>query len=126
MRACVLCDVGRIEVREVPQPRMGARDVLLRIAAVGICGTDAHIFSGHANYNTDSSGKNIPLSMQPQILGHEISGEVAAVGSEVRDLVVGDRVVIHATPKGDTLEAAEVRFSAPGTAAAGAASKPKS
>ena len=94
MKACVLCDVGRIEVREVPQPRMGARDVLLRIAAVGICGTDAHIFSGHANYNTDSSGKNIPLSMQPQILGHEISGEVAEVGSEVRDLAVGDRVVM--------------------------------
>src|ERR1700734_2439866 len=94
MKACVLCDVGRIEVREVPQPRGGARDVLLRIAAVGICGTDAHIFSGHANYNTDSSGKNIPLSMQPQILGHEISGEVAAVGAEVRDLAVGDRVVM--------------------------------
>jgi threonine dehydrogenase-like Zn-dependent dehydrogenase len=94
MKACVLCDVGRIEVREVPQPRVGARDVLLRIAAVGICGTDAHIFSGHANYNTDSSGKNIPLSAQPQILGHEISGEVAEVGADVRDLAVGDRVVM--------------------------------
>lgn len=41
------------------------------------------------------------------------------------DLAVGDRVLIHATPKGDTLEAAEVRFSAPGAAAA-ATSKPKS
>jgi threonine dehydrogenase-like Zn-dependent dehydrogenase len=94
MKACVLCDVGQIEVRDVPQPRVGAREVLLRIAAVGICGTDAHIFSGHANYNTDSSGKNIPLSVQPQILGHEISGEVAEVGGEVRDLAVGDRVVM--------------------------------
>ena len=94
MRACVLCDVGRIEVREVPQPRVGACDVLLRIAAVGICGTDAHIFSGHANYNTDSAGKNIPLSAQPQILGHEISGQVAEVGGEVRDLAVDDRVVM--------------------------------
>ena len=94
MKACVLCDVGRIEVREVPQPRMGACDVLLRIAAVGICGTDAHIFSGHANYNTDSTGKNIPLSAQPQILGHEISGQVAEVGGEVRDLAVDDRVVM--------------------------------
>jgi L-iditol 2-dehydrogenase len=94
MKACVLCDVGRIEVRDVPQPRVGARDVLLRISAVGICGTDAHIFSGHANYNTDASGKNIPLSVQPQILGHEISGEVFEVGAEVRDLAVGDRAVI--------------------------------
>jgi threonine dehydrogenase-like Zn-dependent dehydrogenase len=94
MKACVLCDVGRIEVRDVAQPRVGGRDVLLRISAVGICGTDAHIFSGHANYNTDASGKNIPLSVQPQILGHEISGQVAEVGGEVRDLAVGDRVVI--------------------------------
>jgi hypothetical protein len=46
--------------------------------------------------------------------------------AKASDLVVGDRVVIHATPKGDTLEAAEVRFSAPGTATAGAAPKPKS
>jgi L-iditol 2-dehydrogenase len=94
MKACVLCDVGRIEVREVPQPRVGARDVLLRIAAVGICGTDAHIFSGHANYNTDAAGKSVPLTVQPQILGHEISGEIAEVGAEVRDLTVGDRVVM--------------------------------
>jgi L-iditol 2-dehydrogenase len=94
MKACVLYDVGRIEVREVPQPRVGARDVLLRIAAVGICGTDAHIFSGHANYNTDAAGKTVPLAVQPQILGHEISGEVAEVGAEVRDLAVGDRVVM--------------------------------
>ena len=94
MKACVLCDVGRIEVRDVPQPRVGARDVLLRIAAVGICGTDAHIFSGHANYHTDAAGKTVPLSVQPQILGHEISGEVAEVGGEVRDLTVGDRVVM--------------------------------
>jgi L-iditol 2-dehydrogenase len=94
MKACVLCDVGRIEVRDVAEPRVGARDVLLRISAVGICGTDAHIFSGHANYNTDAAGKTVPLSVQPQILGHEISGEVFEVGGEVRDLAVGDRVVI--------------------------------
>jgi threonine dehydrogenase-like Zn-dependent dehydrogenase len=94
MKACVLCDVGRIEVREVAEPRVGARDVLLRISAVGICGTDAHIFSGHANYNTDAAGKTVPLSVQPQILGHEISGEVFEVGDEVRDLALGDRVVI--------------------------------
>src|ERR1700733_6087801 len=94
MKACVLCAVGRIEVREVAQPPVGARDVLLRISAVGICGTDAHIFSGHANYNTDGAGKPVPLSVEPQILGHEISGQVAEVGGEVRDLAVGNRVVI--------------------------------
>lgn len=46
--------------------------------------------------------------------------------AKASDLVVGDRVVIHATPKGETLEAAEVRFSSPATAATGAAPKPKS
>src|SRR5271163_480493 len=94
MKACVLYDVGRMEVREVAEPQVGARDVLLRISAVGICGTDAHIFAGHANYNTDAAGKKIPLSAHPQILGHEISGEIVEVGSEVRDLAPGDRVVI--------------------------------
>lgn len=94
MRACVLVDVGRLEVREVPKPQVSSRDVVVRVAAVGICGTDAHIFSGHANYNMDESGKSIPLTVEPQILGHEINGYVAEKGSEVRDLEVGDHVVI--------------------------------
>lgn len=94
MKACVLCDVGRLEVREVPDPRAGPDDILLRISAVGICGTDAHIFAGHANYNTDASGKKIPLTMHPQILGHEISGQIAETGRDVRGVVAGERVVI--------------------------------
>ena len=94
MKACVLIDVGRLEVREVPRPHVSSRDVLVRVAAVGICGTDAHIFSGHANYNTDESGRSIPLTIAPQILGHEVNGYVAEKGGEVRDLEVGDRVVI--------------------------------
>jgi L-iditol 2-dehydrogenase len=94
MKACLLCDVGHIEVRDVPTPRVSPEGVLLRISAVGICGTDAHIFAGHANYNTDASGYKIPLTAHPQILGHEVSGEITEVGSEVRDLAPGDRVII--------------------------------
>lgn len=94
MKACVLVDVGRFELQDVPAPIVSPRDVLLSVCAVGICGTDSHIFGGHANYNTDSSGKKIPLSVQPQILGHEISGIVEEVGVEVRDLKPGDRVVV--------------------------------
>jgi L-iditol 2-dehydrogenase len=94
MKACLLCDVGRIEVRDVPPPRLYPDGILLRISAVGICGTDAHIFAGHANYNTDASGKKIPLTAHPQILGHEISGQITEVGSKVRDLAPGDRVII--------------------------------
>jgi L-iditol 2-dehydrogenase len=94
MKACVLCQVGQIEVRDVSRPAVGTRDVLVRVSAVGICGTDTHIFAGHANYNTDSSGKKIPLTVEPQILGHEISGEVVEVGAEVHDLEPGNRVVV--------------------------------
>lgn len=94
MKACLLCDVGRIEVRDVPPPRLSPDGILLRISAVGICGTDAHIFAGHANYNTDASGKKIPLNAHPQILGHEISGQITEVGSKVSDLAPGDRVIV--------------------------------
>ncbi|HYJ45930.1 MAG TPA: alcohol dehydrogenase catalytic domain-containing protein [Pyrinomonadaceae bacterium] len=94
MRACVLVDTARLEVRDVACPQISPHDVLIRVAAVGLCGTDSHIFAGHANYNTDEHGQPIPLSAQPQILGHEISGQVEEVGSEVRDLRVGDHVVV--------------------------------
>jgi threonine dehydrogenase-like Zn-dependent dehydrogenase len=94
MKACVLTDVGKIEVRDVPTPRVSPDGVLLRVSSVGICGTDAHIFAGHANYNTDSHGNKIPLSVHPQILGHEVSGQITEVGSNVRDLAPGDRVII--------------------------------
>jgi L-iditol 2-dehydrogenase len=94
MRASVLCDVGRIEVRDVPRPLISPHEVLVRVSAVGLCGTDAHIFAGHSNYNTNERGQAIPLAVQPQILGHEIAGIVEQVGSHVIDLQVGDRVAV--------------------------------
>jgi len=94
MKASVLCDVGRLELRDVPRPVISSNEVLVRVAAVGICGTDAHIFAGHANYNTNDRGQPIPLALQPQILGHEISGTIEEVGVSVDDLHPGDRVVL--------------------------------
>lgn len=94
MKASVLCDVGRLEVRDVPQPSVSPYDVLVRVSAVGICGTDSHIFAGHANYNTDAKGHPIPLNVEPQILGHEINGHVVGKGSQVKDLDIGDHVVL--------------------------------
>lgn len=94
MKAAVLVDVGRIELRDVPTPRPRPDEVLVRVAAVGLCGTDLHIFAGHANYNRDDQGRPIRLVDQPQILGHEIAGVVEQAGRDVRDLAVGDRVVI--------------------------------
>src|ERR1700687_2663855 len=94
MRACVLHDVRCLEVRDVPRPTPGPRDVLVRVVAVGLCGTDLHIYAGEANYNTDDRGQPVPLARQPQILGHEIAGEVVAARGEVKDLREGDRVAI--------------------------------
>jgi threonine dehydrogenase-like Zn-dependent dehydrogenase len=94
MLASVLFDVARLEVRVVPRPRVSQGEVLVRVTAVGLCGTDSHIFLGHANYNTDKRGVPIPLVIQPQILGHEISGVIAEIGAGVHDLAIGDRVVL--------------------------------
>ena len=94
MKASVLCDVQRLEVRDVPRPVISPYEVLVRTTAVGLCGTDKHIFGGHANYNTNEVGQQIPLAVQPQILGHEIAGVVEEAGSAITDLRPGDRVVI--------------------------------
>lgn len=94
MKAAVLVDAQRLDVREVSVPEVQPHQVLVRTTAVGICGTDTHIWSGQANYNRDSNGRAIPLWQQPQTLGHEISGEIVEIGAEVRDLKVGERVVL--------------------------------
>ena len=94
MKASVLCDVGRLEVRDVPRPVISPYEVLIRVSAIGLCGTDAHIFAGHSNYNTNEYGQPIPLALQPQILGHEITGVIEQVGTAITDLREGDRVVV--------------------------------
>jgi threonine dehydrogenase-like Zn-dependent dehydrogenase len=93
MKAAVLEDVKRLVVRDVPDPEVPPREVVLRVKAVGVCGTDLHLFGGHANYNLDAKGRPVPLAEQPQILGHEFAGEVVELGREVKDLKPGDRVL---------------------------------
>jgi L-iditol 2-dehydrogenase len=83
-----------MELAEVPRPEPGPHEVLVRVSAVGLCGTDIHIYGGEANYNTDDRRRPIPLSRQPQILGHEIAGTIDAVGPGVDDLRSGARVVV--------------------------------
>ena len=94
MRAAVLTDVARMEVQSVPMRPPGPHDVLVRVTAVGLCGTDFHIFEGHGNYHTDERGAPIPLRTAPQILGHEIVGVVEERGRDVTDLAPGDQVVV--------------------------------
>jgi propanol-preferring alcohol dehydrogenase len=82
MNAMVLERVGEpLRRREVPTPAPGPRDVLIRIAACGVCRTDLHVFDG------DLTDPRLPL-----ILGHEIVGSVEKVGTEVNDIAVGARV----------------------------------
>jgi len=69
---------------EVPVPEIGINDVLIKIHQTSICGTDIHI------YNWDEwAQKTIPV---PMVTGHEYVGEVAAIGSNVHDLKIGDIV----------------------------------
>lgn len=93
MKAAVLEDVAKMTVRQVPDPAVAPGDVLIRVGAVGVCGTDLHLFQGHGNYNFDAQGRAIPLTVEPQILGHEFAGEIVEAGREATGLKPGDRVL---------------------------------
>lgn len=84
MKAAVWTDIHKIEIREVPTPVPKEGEVLIKVKAAGVCATDAHIISGSFAHATP-----------PHILGHEICGEVAALGEGVKDAQVGDRVIIN-------------------------------
>jgi L-iditol 2-dehydrogenase len=72
-----------VELREVPIPEIGSDDVLLEVGAVSVCGSDVH-----QAHNTHSWPVNVPV-----VLGHEFGGIVARIGSAVRGVREGDRVV---------------------------------
>jgi L-iditol 2-dehydrogenase len=86
MQALVLEDLRKLQMRDVPKPELGTHDVLIRVKACGICGSDVHGYDG-------STGRRIP----PLIMGHEAAGVVANIGSEVRQIQVGDRVTFDST-----------------------------
>ena len=83
MRALVFRDVGRIELTEIPIPKVTQPDdVLLKVKTVGICGSDLKILTGKHHYKPNT------------VLGHEFCGEVVEIGSHVHHLKIGDRVAI--------------------------------
>ncbi|HLY14939.1 MAG TPA: alcohol dehydrogenase catalytic domain-containing protein [Candidatus Limnocylindrales bacterium] len=89
MRAAVYEGEGRLVVKDVPDPVPAAAEVLIEVEACGVCGSDVMII-------------NIPAghpSTPPVIIGHEFVGRIRAVGSAVRDLAVGTRVVCDPDPK---------------------------
>lgn len=84
MKAIVLEDIGRLEMRDVPVPEIGPRDVLIRTGAATICTSDLN--------DIDHNPFGIQL---PMIIGHEGAGTIAAVGAEVEGFAVGDAVAAH-------------------------------
>src|SRR6204780_1413730 len=88
MRAGVYREKGIVRVEEVPVPEVGSREVLIKVAACGICGTDIKkIFQRYVE--------------PPQILGHELAGTVVVAGDGVKKWKPGDRVMsFHHTPCG--------------------------
>jgi L-iditol 2-dehydrogenase len=86
-RAAVMTGLEKIFIEERPEPRPGPQDAVVRIEAVGVCGSDT------AYYKVGRIGDYIVNG--PIILGHEVSGQVIAVGREVTNVNVGDRVAIE-------------------------------
>jgi len=83
----VSAEVGGIAVRECEVPTPAPHEILLRLAAAGICGSDVQIFKWAARYR-----KRMQL---PRIIGHEMSGTVIAVGEQVGNVKVGDNVSLE-------------------------------
>ncbi|WP_372712814.1 zinc-binding alcohol dehydrogenase family protein [Ilyobacter sp.] len=84
MKALAVISKEKIEFLEKETPKLQNKDdVLIKIKAVGICGSDVHIYHG-----------TNPLATYPRVIGHEFSGEIVEVGSEVENLAIGDRVSV--------------------------------
>ena len=86
MKALVLEEYQHLVYADVPEPRIGAEEVLVQVRACGICGSDVHGLDG-------STGRRIP----PVIMGHEAAGVIAEVGADVSGWQAGERVTFDST-----------------------------
>jgi L-iditol 2-dehydrogenase len=86
MKALVHTAPFKFEFRDVPRPEPGDDEALVRVKAVGICGSDVHGYTG-------ATGRRIP----PLIMGHEASGIVETVGRNVQNVGAGDRITFDST-----------------------------
>lgn len=87
MKAVTWCGKYDVRVEQVPDPKiLNPRDVIIKITSTAICGSDLHLYDGY-----------IPTMKPGDILGHEFMGEVVEKGTEVRNLNIGDRVVVPFT-----------------------------
>ncbi len=86
MKALLLTEYNKLALAEIAEPLMGEGDLLIRVSACGICGSDVHGYDG-------STGRRIP----PIIMGHEAAGVVVRTGSAVTGFSNGDRVTFDST-----------------------------
>ncbi len=86
MKALVLEEYRKLVYKDVPDPEILPCEVLVKVKACGICGSDVHGYDG-------STGRRIP----PVIMGHEASGVIVSTGQEVRNWKAGDRVTFDST-----------------------------
>jgi L-iditol 2-dehydrogenase len=86
MKALLLSQYRHLEITDLAVPEPARDEVLIRVAACGICGSDVHGYDG-------SSGRRIP----PIVMGHEAAGTIAAVGKDVKKFSEGDRVTFDST-----------------------------
>ena len=97
MRAMQIIEWGKpLEARDYPDPEPQGEEVLLRVEAAGVCHSDVHIWDGHFDLG---DGKQISLASRgvdlPFTMGHEIAGEVAALGPLASGVNIGDKVVAY-------------------------------
>jgi 6-hydroxycyclohex-1-ene-1-carbonyl-CoA dehydrogenase len=85
MKAAILEKGGKVSLQDVPVPQPGRGEILVRVAACGICHTDLHYID-----------HGVPTFKSPVILGHEVSGTVEALGADVTRFREGDRVLLPA------------------------------
>jgi len=86
MRALLLSEYRRFELADLAAPEPARGEILIQVAACGICGSDVHGYDG-------SSGRRVP----PIVMGHEAAGTIAALGTGVTGFSVGDRVTFDST-----------------------------
>ncbi|MEW5718551.1 MAG: alcohol dehydrogenase catalytic domain-containing protein [Chloroflexota bacterium] len=83
MKAAILVEPKRIEIREIPEPRVGKGEVLIKPARFGVCGSDVSFYLGHR------------VAPYPFLLGHETVGRITALGEGVTSLEIGQRVIVE-------------------------------
>lgn len=87
MKAAVMTKIREVEIQTIDIPTVDADEVLIKVAAVGVCGSDVHYY--------ESGRIGDFIVEKPIILGHELAGEIVEIGKNVKNVTIGDRVAVE-------------------------------